>query len=1357
MVSSTRCGRCAIIERAIAAGWSVIPAAIALAVLLAVPASVFAKQARLFAGSFGSASSLTANPYPLSEPRGVAVDDAAHDVYVADTGNHRVEKFSAAGEFLLAFGADVGGPGVNVCGLGLVPCTAGTPGSAPGQLANPTFIAVDDSSGPSKGDIYVADTGDDIVSKFDGSGNLVSGWGKNGQLDGSNVTKPPAPFRGPFERLFGVAVDPSGDLWVNGSVVEGPDQQRFPLMFEFKQDGGPITDAKTEGFSVLSNGISVDSEDNLYLAANGVVEYFPNGRELGVISSGEGRSVAVDPSNKDIYIGTGKVNDGEVSLYDASCHPVPGEVCTPVEHFGSGHLGGDAPEALAVDPTFPTVYVLPEDGGRPRGDVVSFVTATVPDVSTVAASNPTFTSATLNGTVNPDGVSLREGQEGCRFEWGETTAYGHSVPCAETATQVGSGFAPVAVHAELSGLSAGTTYHFRLVAGNPNDVNERLDEPSVGSDVAFGPPLIEGESVSNVSATSATAQAVVSPQNVDTRFQVEYGTDASYGHSSPWADVGGGAAVQSVSEHLQDLTPDTVYHYRLVASSVLGTTIGEDRTFTTQPGSTASVLPDARRWELVSPPDKHGATFYTPGAALFQASSSGGMVSYPVTLPTEASAEGYSESVQILSARAGGGWSSQDISLPHSRPVGDNIGGSSVEYLAFSQDLSVGLVEPSGPFTSLAPHAFPPDSERTPYLRHDATCSSDPSTCYEPLATGVEGYEDVLAGTKFGGRETGVAPDTVGKVNFVSGTRDMRHVIVKSTLQLTQTAVPPGLQELYEWSADKPYGERLQLVSRLENQQPASAAAGLGFQPGDTGLLARNAVSSDGSRVVWTEERGGLYVWSAGGDRSVRLDVAREGASGAGNANPVFQVASSDVSRVFFTDEQRLTTNSGAHADAPDLYECDIVEREGGMTCEIQDLTPARNGESAAVVGTTTGASEDGSWAYFVANGVLGETAAEGAVSGSCSGGSPLPGASCNLYALHRGAAGWESPRLVAVLSGEDTSDWAGGDSAALAGLTARVSANGSWLAFMSKSEPTGYDNHDALSGAPDAEVYIYHAHAGEGGRLVCVSCNPTGARPDGVEYAEIAVGLVKGPWDMKAWLAASVPGYTNYKNPLAIYQPRYLSDEGRLFFDSGDALVPQDVNGNQSVYEYEPVGAGGAGGCAASAPSYSSSSEGCVDLISSGSAIGESVFVDASESGDDVFFLTRQGLSSRDIDSSYDMYDAHACASISPCSSEPSSSPACESADACRAAPEPEPIVFGAPPSTALSGNGNEASEAPTAAAIKPRSLTAAQKLNRALKACRKVRSKRKRNICERQARRRHRAVPVRGDGSGSRNGGGR
>ena len=89
------------------------------------------------------------------------------------------------------------------------------------------------------------------------------------------------------------------------------------------------------------------------------------------------------------------------------------------------------------------------------------------------------------------------------------------------------------------------------------------------------------------------------------------------------------------------------------------------------------------------------------------------------------------------------------------------------------------------------------------------------------------------------------------------------------------------------------------------------------------------------------------------------------------------------------------------------------------------------------------------------------------------------------------------------------------------------------------------------------------------------------------------------------------------------LYQSRYLSDSGRLFFNSGDALVPQDVNGTWDVYEYEPEGVGSCGPAAASGsvvyrPERETASgvvepAGCVGLISSG-RIGRTVGVHGCE-----------------------------------------------------------------------------------------------------------------------------------------------
>ena len=99
-------------------------------------------------------------------------------------------------------------------------------------------------------------------------------------------------------------------------------------------------------------------------------------------------------------------------------------------------------------------------------------------------------------------------------------------------------------------------------------------------------------------------------------------------------------------------------------------------------------------------------------------------------------------------------------------------------------------------------------------------------------------------------------------------------------------------------------------------------------------------------------------------------------------------------------------------------------------------------------------------------------------------------------------------------------------------------------------------------------------------------------------------------------YLAGSLPGWIPLGLDGALHQPRYLSNSGRLFFDSPDQLVPGASNGKEDVYEYEP---NNTGSCTLE--------NGCVGLISSGSSQQESAFLEASENGENAFFTTAQPL----------------------------------------------------------------------------------------------------------------------------------
>jgi hypothetical protein len=808
-------------------------------------------------------------------------------------------------------------------------------------------------------------------------------------------------------------------------------------------------------------------------------------------------------------------------------------------------------------------------------------------------------------------------------------------------------------------------------------------------------PLVVGESVSDVTGNSATFGAEVNPRGASTEYRFEYGSCATlaacatsgYGESIPVPDGFAGAdfEVHSVSAHPQDLSTGTVYHFRVVAyneKDAPGTVIaGEEQVFTTQPAG-GFVLPDGRAWELVSPADKHGAVIEPiREAGVVQASAGGDAMTYLTDAPTEVEPQGYTNNVQVLSTRGQGGWVSKDIAPPHPVETGLSVG-NGYESRFFSEDLSLSVVQPFGAFdSSLSEEA----SEQTAFLRtdfaHGAASGPCVSSCYRPLVSGAPGYANVPEGTAFG--EEGKCPPVMRcGPQFAGGTPDLSHVVLTGAA-LTS---PPFTSGLYEWSAGA-----LQLVNVLPASEGGMAVIG-GL--GTSRVQARHAISNDGSRIVWSNASSipHLYLRDTVKHETVRLDVGLTG-------TPAFQAANENVSEVLFTD-------------GGDLYEYNV---EHG---ELVRLT-----EGAELQRTVLGASEDGSYVYFVAKGVL----AQGAVHGTCSGKSPMAGNTCNLYVRHGGTT-----MSIAVLSGADEPDW----SEQLGGSTARVSPDGRWLEFMSQRSLTGYDNRDAVSGKPDEEVYLYDASTG---RVVCASCDPTGARPVGVESEKLRETLVgwSGDWKGEQWIAANVPGWVAYMQGQALHQPRYLSDSGRLFFNSSDVLVPQDVNGTQDVYQYEPPGTGD---CTTSSVTFSVRSGGCVGLISAGTSSEESAFMDASESGGDVFFLTAAKLVAQDYDTALDVYDAHECAGGSPCFPVPAAvPPPCNTGDSCKAAPSPQPPIFGSPSSATFSGAGNVTPLAP-ARSVAQKALSRVQKLARALRACHGKKG-RARVVCERSARARYAA----------------
>ncbi len=192
-----------------------------------------------------------------------------------------------------------------------------------------------------------------------------------------------------------------------------------------------------------------------------------------------------------------------------------------------------------------------------------------PTVTTASATSVTNNSATLNGTVNPNGTRTTY-----YFEYGTTTSYGSTT----SSTDAGSVTTDVSVSADIAGLAPSTTYHFRLVATNSGGT-------TYGSDATFDtlslPPTVTTRSATSVTLISATLNGTVNPNGVSTTYYFEYGTTTSYGSTTSSTDAGSVTTDVSVSAGIAGLAPSTTYHFRLVATNSGGTSYGDDAAFTT--------------------------------------------------------------------------------------------------------------------------------------------------------------------------------------------------------------------------------------------------------------------------------------------------------------------------------------------------------------------------------------------------------------------------------------------------------------------------------------------------------------------------------------------------------------------------------------------------------------------------------------------------------------------------------------------------------------------------------------------------------------------------------------------------------
>ena len=368
----------------------------------------------------------------FSAPDGIAIDSSGN-VYVADTGNHRIQKFTSSGQFITKWGSL---------------------GNSDGQFYSPHGVAVDSS-----GNVYVVDTSNHRIQKFTSSGQFITKWGSFGDDDGQ--------FNNPYD----LAVDSSGNVYVADTYSH--------RVQKFTENGAFLAKWGSAGYGDgqlnYPQGIAVDSSGSVYVSdyatSHRVQKFSDNGTFLikwGSEGSGDGqffdpRGLAVDRSDNVYVVDWG---NGRIQKFSDN-----GTFLSKWGQF-------NGPYGVAVN-SIGNVYVV-ENGNN---QVQVFGTPMPPSVTTDNASNLGYYWARLNGNLTDLGTAT---SAQVSFTWGLSSGNYTAATSEQTINTAG------AFHFDLSALSANTTYYYRAKAVGHGTVfgDERVfttspsDSPGVATDNA---------------------------------------------------------------------------------------------------------------------------------------------------------------------------------------------------------------------------------------------------------------------------------------------------------------------------------------------------------------------------------------------------------------------------------------------------------------------------------------------------------------------------------------------------------------------------------------------------------------------------------------------------------------------------------------------------------------------------------------------------------------------------------------------------------------------------------------------------------------------------------------------------------
>ena len=1202
----------------------------------------------------------------------------------------------------------------------------------------PTTLDVSKDGSPGTGQLFVTDPGNRRIMEFDLDGAFVRAWGAGVDSGGTG-----------FEICTTASGCERGNTTLDGfSAVNGGFVKDTPQEVAVGIDGFVYATSGIQGGArLLRFDSTVPGEDEA--AATAMLLPGPVGSGPGQpLLFGVNEGLEVDPLTGNLlYLVDGSA-DSVVQELDTTVEPLE-EVDRHMEGSGPeqavtglGLLHGAGGDKLFVSSDAGAiehrVLVLDNDGNGPF------------EITMLPVSGLGPHEATFNATVNAKGPTVFAVSHNFQYsaDGGQTWT---TIPASEGPFSDGEDHA---VEDAVSDLEANTEYLVRLSGTRAFNGGLNQSSAPISFKTPAAPPVVQTLESTLRTDTTAVLVGSLNPEGSPTAWHFEYGTDTSYGQSTPVTIATGGKA-RLLTAEVGGLQPETTYHYRLVADNGQeiapgDTTVeGADAAVTTRapspPGSCpnealrtglSAALPDCRAYEMVSPPFKVTRTIGGMGAP--RSSVNPGVPSldgetiawrtwfFPLT--EEVQSPNYGDLRH--SRRTGGGWVDRTL---NTRPVNPTLqtAGAATYGGASSGDLRTMTFLVGQNQISFLPNEG--DVENTLYTIREGTgtdgftnwvtnpelqvCAfwSEPCPTVEVgkrVARPAEGAVLNDAGTamlRWGEyRGLGEDPSIPGDEDLsdgqqLAGESGGRTAYAQRVSDPDE--LPAAAKELVGECTGTNSATATKLPSRTASATIAtrnctggalvSARGAIGGGEGtQRAVITGTALSDDGKRIFFTapDPKAGpasceaatgvstncpaqLYVRQYGpdGEESVRW-ISRSRSVSAGDGSytgaliagqdagllkeAIFQRASRDGRYVYFRTASPLTPDDPSDTSS-DLYRYELpsdlsTDPDQGRLLRISG-GPSGSADPEAPAGALRFHSDDGSRAYFLTAAPI---AGAGADSTPPTGGASAPGGatggqtSRNLYLFDAGEAGADRWRFIArvptvdrtanvVSMGKDparVSDCTTGPAIGIGPQMAprgiygvhpntlncfRGTPDGGQVIFVSAAPLTSDDDDQA------GDIFLYSAERDELTRISasqnaeavpypCLIDNNSNA----VSHASCNAHLSEvdeGSNSRVAGVEDSARGWNGmrYEN-VAVDANGVVS----VFFMSRSELLPEDTNGDYTdVYQWR---------------------EGELSLLSPGNAPSDAWYSGNSLDGEDVFFMSGQRIDPREIDPvDLDFYDA--------------------------------------------------------------------------------------------------------------------